>query len=736
MPSADALHAMLLGFAGRFPDRHLTDLRYSLGLGDQREVAFAVEAIARRRKVALRPSEIALLAEILGMRFKRWDARNEPAPAPTDRVPFEFTPLPPEAVERSGAPMPRALDLTGVTGAAGVDHPADATDAAVVEAAREHAEAIGVWRSWRHPAEQPDRETGPQHHRRIYLVEVGNGARPWVVAAELASALHATGEADGQVEVYTTGDALPRYQLTARARSCLLWAADDTAPRVPAPFTEHPVRFPANHPRLTEGRAAVRYLRTAPVVCRASGGVADTVEPESTAAVSMTIRTDGRWVWPEAVAHYLDEYGLAPDPALTEHLRTAGPPPAFVDGVALFRAEIIGRELPGPRSMIGVDHAPPQRHRYAPVPAAALRVAWSRLPGRLDLTDRRGFDDLDDLLFDRADQAVLAAVRDIGATVGLWRAWRYPAYEPARRGHRHYLVEVSSMNAFHRDGGARWIERTTASATRFGGQEATVEVHATGAPRSVAQSLIHDNGALLWARNRPESRTVTRVRAFVTPTDLQDGVLRFRAEVAAQDRRTPAAAYWSELRRNRDAVSDIEPHQEPESTGPDVSARTARRPRGEIVRGIGKLVLRSLFALPLAILGWVLLADHPTAARWFLVAACAWFIGSLVLGLVLLELGSHLQRRPHEAAARLRRRATAERTQRLEKWQRAATGSVIELPGSLADLYTELQQANRTLAIHTRPHHVTRTAMGVADAGTPSYPVVDHLPASDGDGGG
>ncbi|NEW47137.1 hypothetical protein GV789_22200, partial [Nocardia cyriacigeorgica] len=734
MPSADALHAMLLGFAGRIPDRHLTDLRYSLGLGDQREVAFAVEAIARRRKVALRPAEVALLAEILGMRFTRWDARNEPAPAPTDRVPFEFTPLLPEAVERSGAQMPRALDLTGVTDSGRVDHPADATDTALVQAAREHTEVIGVWRSWRYPSE-PDQQTWPPIHRRIYLIEVGDGARPWLIAAELAAALHSVGEADGQVEVYATGEALPRYHLTARARSCLLWAADDTAPRVPAPFTEHPVRFPANHPRLADGGAAVRYLRTAPVVCRASGGVRDTVEPESTAAVPMTIRTDGRWVWPEAVAHYLDEYGLAPDRALTEHLRTAGPPPAFVDGVVMFRAEIVGRELPGPRSMIGVDPSPPQRHRYAPVPAVALRVAWSRLPERLDLTDRSGIDDLDDLLIDRADHAVLAAVREISAAVGLWRCWQYPAHEPAERGHRHYLVEVSSMNAFHRDAGARWIERTMMSATRFGGQEATVEVHATGAPRSAGQSLIHDNGALLWARSRPESTTITRVRAFVTPNDLQDGVLRFRAEIAAQDRRTPAAAYWSELRRNRGAVSEIAPGPEPESTDPDTSSRPARRPQGEIVRSIGKLVLRSLFALPLAIIGWVLLADNPTAARWYLAVACGWFVGSLVLGLVLLELGSHLQRRPHEAAARLRRRAAAERTQRLEKWQRAATGSVIELPGSLADLYTELRRANRTLAIHTRPHHVTRTAVDGAEAGLSSYPVVDYVPASGGGGG-
>ncbi|TLF75257.1 hypothetical protein [Nocardia cyriacigeorgica] len=691
MTSADAVHAMLLGFAGRIPDRYLTDLRYSLSLGDQREVAYAVEAIARRRKIALRPAELATLAEILGTRFTRWGMRDVVAPAPSERVPFEFTPLLPESAALPVAPMPRALDLTGVTGS--TDLSLDDIDTAAVAAAREHGAVIGVWRSWRRPA-RPDQEGWTQTPRRIYLVEVGHGGRPWIVAADVASALHVAGEADGQVEVYTTGADLPRYQLSAQARSCLLWAADDTAPRIPAPFTEHPVRFPANHPRLTDTRAAVRYLRTAPAVCRASG-VADTVEPESAVPVPMTIRTDGRWVWPEAVAHYLDEYGLAPDPALAEHLRTAGPPPLFVDGVAQFRAEIAGRELPGPRSIVSADSVAPQRYRFAPVPAAVLRVAWSRLPDRLDLSDRSGFDDLTDLLIDRGDQAVLGAVRDLGVAVGLWRAWRYPAHESPRRGHRHYLVEVSSMNAFHRAAGPHWIERISRAAGRSEGQSATIEVLATGAPRATAQTRIFDNGALLWARTRPESRTITRVRAFVTPTDLQDGVLRFRAEIATQERRMPAADYWAELRRHRDVIGDIAP--EPEPAEVHLPEESTRRAPGDIARTLGKFVLRALFALPLAILGWVLLADNPDVARWYLYGMCGWFVATLVVGLLLLELGSHLHRRPLDAAARLRGRAAAERAQRLEKWQRAATGSMIELPGSLADLYTELRRTQRAL---------------------------------------
>ncbi|BDT89424.1 hypothetical protein [Nocardia cyriacigeorgica] len=713
MTSADAVHAMLLGFAGRIPDRYLTDLRYGLSLGDQREIAFAVEAIARRRKIALRPAELTVLADILGTRFTRWGRRDVVAPGLNDRVPFEFTPLLPESAELSVSPMPRALDLTGVTGS--VVHTPDATDAAAVEAARAHASVVGVWRSWRRPA-QSDQDDWTQAPRRVYLVEVGGAAPPWVVAADVASALHTAGEADGQVEVYTTGDDLPRYQRTARLRSCLLWAASGTAPRVPEPFTEHPVRFAANHPRMDDSRAALRYLRSAPMVCRASG-VPDTVEPESAVPVPMTIRTDGRWVWPEAAAHYLDEYGLAPDPALVEHLRTAGPPPLFVDGVAEFRAGIVGRNLPGPRSIVNAVSPVPQRHRYLPVAAPVARVAWSRLPRRLDLTDRSGFGDLVDLLIDRADETVLAAVREIGVGVGLWRAWRYPAHQPPQRGHRHYLVEVSSMNAFHRAAGPRWIERTTAAARRFDGLPVTIDVHATGAPRSTAQNRVFDNGALLWARTRSESRTITRMRAFVTPADLQDGVLRFRAEIAAQERRAPAADYWAELRRNRDVIGDIAPEPEPADLhAPDT---TPRRAPGETARRTGKFVLRSLFALPLAIIGWVLLADHPDAAAWYFYGMCGWFLATLILGLLLLEIGSHHQRRPIEAAARLRRRATTERAQRLEKWQRAATGSMIELPDSLADLYAELRRTSHPLLSehHRDAAEKTESAIASGSAG-------------------
>jgi hypothetical protein len=64
-----------------------------------------------------------------------------------------------------------------------------------------------------------------------------------------------------------------------------------------------------------------RYLREAPLVVSAFG-----LGPDPYAGgvprVPLHVRTDGRWVWSEALAHYTATYGLAPEPALLEHIRS------------------------------------------------------------------------------------------------------------------------------------------------------------------------------------------------------------------------------------------------------------------------------------------------------------------------------------------------------------------------------------------------------------------------------
>ena len=64
----------------------------------------------------------------------------------------------------------------------------------------------------------------------------------------------------------------------------------------------------------------------------------DVVEPERGQVVPTSYRGDGVWLWPDAVAYYLEEHGLAPDEHFLEHIRAVGGPPARLDAVSTHRA--------------------------------------------------------------------------------------------------------------------------------------------------------------------------------------------------------------------------------------------------------------------------------------------------------------------------------------------------------------------------------------------------------------
>jgi hypothetical protein len=101
--------------------------------------------------------------------------------------------------------------------------------------------------------------------------------------------------------------------------------------------------FDPDHPRLVDPEqreALLARLSGGVVVPGTDGSDVDVVRPERGRVVPWTYRTDGRWVWPEAVAYYLAEYGLAPEPELSIHLLATAAAPSAVDGVALFRARL------------------------------------------------------------------------------------------------------------------------------------------------------------------------------------------------------------------------------------------------------------------------------------------------------------------------------------------------------------------------------------------------------------
>ncbi|AOS61689.1 hypothetical protein [Actinoalloteichus hymeniacidonis] len=72
----------------------------------------------------------------------------------------------------------------------------------------------------------------------------------------------------------------------------------------------------------SEVPAVLTYLRTAPAIqIRETGGFYDLLEDRKLIPGTI-VRTDGTWVWPTPVAHYLEKYGISPDPAMLEHIRT------------------------------------------------------------------------------------------------------------------------------------------------------------------------------------------------------------------------------------------------------------------------------------------------------------------------------------------------------------------------------------------------------------------------------
>jgi hypothetical protein len=66
------------------------------------------------------------------------------------------------------------------------------------------------------------------------------------------------------------------------------------------------------------------YLSAAPLVVRASGFEVDPLDPGHGQVVPVGYRSDGVWVWQEASAYYLSNYGVEPDPDLVEHIERAG----------------------------------------------------------------------------------------------------------------------------------------------------------------------------------------------------------------------------------------------------------------------------------------------------------------------------------------------------------------------------------------------------------------------------
>ncbi|EHR61997.1 hypothetical protein [Saccharomonospora cyanea] len=81
------------------------------------------------------------------------------------------------------------------------------------------------------------------------------------------------------------------------------------------PVVNRPPLDPAEKDRVLD------YLGGAPVVLAARSYDTDAFDRGRPPSVPLTFRTDGAWVWPGAVAYYLREHDVAPDPELLAHIR-------------------------------------------------------------------------------------------------------------------------------------------------------------------------------------------------------------------------------------------------------------------------------------------------------------------------------------------------------------------------------------------------------------------------------
>ncbi|MFI6078708.1 hypothetical protein ACIA5C_45045 [Actinoplanes sp. NPDC051343] len=310
--------------AGRLPDDLVSEARHWLAGGRVVDVAQAVAFAALAGHVAVRRADANLLRATL-------DEAGEDAEAITVLETAEAEPIPPFGLAPAGPEeideVPYSLDLT-----VAYDGPGklDTVD----EAARTAVEGIGtlgLWRSWRYPAV----DTPWPPPRRVYLVQTNE--EPWTAAAVVQTALDEAGEVHPQVEAFADPGSLPVFQRTALSFAALLWAS---TPAGPMPVTAAPTVFSADHSLLHDEEAdrAMAYLEAGvPLLITPERGP-DVAASGASATVPAGFRTDGNWIWSEAVAYYLGRYRFAPDSDLLDHLRRAGPTPPALDAVTLHRA--------------------------------------------------------------------------------------------------------------------------------------------------------------------------------------------------------------------------------------------------------------------------------------------------------------------------------------------------------------------------------------------------------------
>jgi len=368
----ESMHALLLRLAGSLPDRVLTDARDALAAGRRLDVVQAIAFEAVSQPLQLDADEIAALREELAFSGGDLDLglaleelRGERPPAPWQFL--SDLPTKQEDLAWVGLPQDRTADPVDTL---------DPADRALLAAASAVPGVRAVWRAWR----MPPTARPWQDPVRVAVVSVdGTMGTLRTLSVELRQRMVEAGDAEAQVEVCWAGLHAPHYQTLARSCGALLWAARPAAPVATARLFDgvDPVRgpwFASNRPVVsdaTERDDLLAALRGGVVIAWSSAQMPDILARDRGDVVPMHLRTDGTWLWSEAVAYYLENYGLAPDPQLAAHL-TGDEPAEPLDEISVHRA-LVHLCRPDAEAIVwrvtGADDDPPADASSSDVPS-------------------------------------------------------------------------------------------------------------------------------------------------------------------------------------------------------------------------------------------------------------------------------------------------------------------------------------------------------------------------------
>ena len=357
-----ACHEMLLRLAGQGPDDLLTRCRTWLARGRRSDIGRALAHTALAWGMRISESDLELLAGLLR------EARADPtalalvARAEPTGLMYGFAPTLALAADALAGRVDPS-DFWPGEGGSQATAPHDGVCQAAIRSVTDSTQATALWRAWRFPA---DGSPWP-NPRRVYVIETDGDADPAALTGAVQKALLSAGEDAPQVETYPIGAELPEYQRHARAFGALLWAREpDPGIRFAELFPDEGIEDSAdeNRPPLDEAERALlsAYLWAGEPLLVSDEPEADPLDPDAYEMVPLSVRTDGVWIWSDAVALCLDRHGLSPHSELVRQARSRGFVAPSVQGAAVYRA-LAALRSPDPDSPDSPDsHYPDYRN--------------------------------------------------------------------------------------------------------------------------------------------------------------------------------------------------------------------------------------------------------------------------------------------------------------------------------------------------------------------------------------